>query len=386
MKKRHRGHGEGHISRRADGRWEAKIDLGWRNGKRLRKSIYAHSRAQVAAKLAQALRDHGMGLPVAPERQTVGAFLKQWLDEAVKPSVRPLTHEQYCQHVRLYLVPALGHIQVARLTPDHVQAFKNRQLERRLSPRTVQLSLVTLKRALKQAERGNLVARNVARLVDAPKIRPHKAQPFNPEQSRHLLETANESKHPALYTTLLLCGLRLSEALGLGWQHIDFDARTLTIERSLARVGRKSPEGSKLIFEDCKTEQSRRVLHLSESAIRALREQRRRQAEARLAALPGRWQDLGLVFTTDRGTPLEQSNVHRDYKQLLAKAGLPNVRIHDLRHSSASLLLNLGIPLKTIQSILGHSSIKVTADIYAHMAPAMARDAADRLDRIFSQN
>jgi integrase len=384
MKKRHRGANEGSIYQRADGRWEAKINLGWRDGKRRRPSIYGATRAAVATQLTKALRDKAAGLPIAPERQKLSAFLDRWLEQAVKPSVRPLTHEQYAQHVRLYLAPTLGHIELAKLAPADVQAFINRQLKRGLSARTVQLSLVTLKRALKQAERWNLVARNVATLVDAPRVKAHKAEPLDPEQSKHLLAIAKDGERGALYTTLLLCGLRMGEALALGWVHVDFSTQTLTIERSLARVGRGT-SASKLVFQEPKTSQSRRVLHAPEFVMRALREHRRQQAELRLSIGPD-WRDTGLVFTTRRGTAHEASNIHRDFKRLLKRAGLPtSVRLHDLRHSAASLLLNLGTPLKTIQAVLGHSSIKVTADIYAHLAPQMERDAADSMDKLFKE-
>jgi integrase len=249
----------------------------------------------------------------------------------------------------------------------------------------VQLSLVVLKRALKQAEREGLIARNVAKLIDPPKATPFKAEPLSPEQSKRLLEAARETPHGPLYSTLLLQGLRLGEALALGWQHVNFENQTLTIERSLARVDHHTCN-SRLVFQDTKTAQSRRVLHLSEIVTMALREQRARQATLRLALGP-EWQDSGLVFTTSKGTPLEEPNLHGHFKRLLAPAGLPSsIRIHDLRHSCASLLLNLGTPLKTIQAILGHSSIKITADIYAHLAPQMQRDAAQQLDKMFGQS
>jgi integrase len=380
-RRRHRGANEGSITRRSDGRWEAKISAGWKDGKRRRISVYGATRAEVAERLNKLLREQAQGLPVDPGRQTVTCFLARWLEECVKPSVRPLSYEQYEQHVRLYLAPVLGSTVLAKLTPEQVQAFINKMLARGLSARTVQLSLVTLKRALKQAERWNLVARNVAKLVDAPRVERHKAEPLDPEQSKRLLEAAKSSERGALFTTMLLCGMRLGEALALSWQQVDFERQTLTIERSLARVGRRTGS-SKLIYQEPKTEQSRRVLHMPALVVAALREQRRRQAELRLH-VGADWQDRGLVFTTSKGTPLEAANVHREWKRLLATAGLPtSVRLHDLRHSSASLLLNLGVPLKVIQQILGHSSIKVTADIYAHLAPQMQRDAADALDAL----
>jgi hypothetical protein len=150
---RKRGRNEGSIFQRADGRWCAAVDLGWESGKRRRKYIYAETRQEVAEALTKVLRDQQQGLPVATERQSVGEFLSRWLAESVRPSVRPLTFDIYEQHVSLYLSPALGRTKLSKLTASDVQRFLNRQLKRGLAPRTVQLSLVTLRRALKQGER-----------------------------------------------------------------------------------------------------------------------------------------------------------------------------------------------------------------------------------------
>jgi site-specific recombinase XerD len=143
--------------------------LGWRNGKRVRKFLYANTAADVQEQLLKARSAHAHGLPVAVERQTVRQFLERWLEDSVKPSVRPLTHEQYQQHVRLYLAPLLHHHRLEKLAPQHIRAFLKQKLEDGLSPRTVQLSLVILRRALGQAARDGLTGRNVAGLVDAPR-------------------------------------------------------------------------------------------------------------------------------------------------------------------------------------------------------------------------
>jgi integrase len=153
IKRRHRGANEGHISRRKDGRWEGKLSLGWRDGRRWRKSFYAASREEVARLLTKTLHDRDRGLPIVPERQTVAAFLERWLKESVEGRVAQTTLETYIQHCRLYLIPQLGRFKLAKLGPEQVQAFLNRQLKC-LSPRTTQLSLITLRKALKSAQAG----------------------------------------------------------------------------------------------------------------------------------------------------------------------------------------------------------------------------------------
>jgi integrase len=170
---RKRNAGEGSIFQRKDGRWCSVLHLGWENGRRIRKNLYGSTAAEVQEKLLKARIDHSSGLPVAPERQTVREFLDRWLAESVKPSVRPATHQQYAQHLRLYLCPILGPHILVKLSPQHVQAFVNEKLKNGLSPRTVQLSLVILRHALDTAVKWNLTGRNVAKLVDSPKVKRH---------------------------------------------------------------------------------------------------------------------------------------------------------------------------------------------------------------------
>jgi integrase len=380
MSRRRRNHGEGSIFQRSDGRWCAQLDLGWQSGKRQRKYIYGSTAAEVQDALLKARTDHQHGFPVVAERQTVGYYLASWLEDVVKPSVRPLTHEQYSQHVRLYLAPALGHHRLSKLGVQHVRALVRQKLADQLSPRTVQLSLATLRRALGQALKDGLIARNVAALVDGPHQAGSERRTFSPDEARVFLDAVVGDKLEALYTVTVTLGLRMGEALGLRWSDINFERRTLTINQTLERIGRG--HGSKLVLAEPKTSRSRRTLSLSALAVKALRQHYVRQIESRLAAGPD-WQDSGLVFPTGRGTPFEPRNLYRDFHIILRRAGLPVIRFHDLRHSAASLMLAQGIQLRLIQEILGHSSIAVTANLYAHVGEQLKREAADAMDAMF---
>ncbi len=381
-KKRNRQ--EGSIyQRQSDGRWVGVLDIGWQNGKRRRKSFYGATAREVQDALLKARTDKSQGLPVATERQMVRQFLERWLQDSVKPSVRPLTCEQYGQHVKLYLTPALGHIQLAKLAPQHVRAFLMERLGAGLSPRTVQLSLVILRRALGQAVKDGLVARNVATLVDGPRVERFNAQALSPEQARQFLDAARGTRFEALYVAAISVGLRMGEALGLSWPDIDFERRTLTVGRILSRIGRGN--GSTLQLVEPKTSRSRRTVSLPDMAIKALRAHKVRQAETRLAA-GARWQDHALVFSNRLGKPIEPHDLHDAFKALLRKAGLPDIRFHDLRHSAASLMLAQGVPLRSIQDILGHSSIALTANLYAHVGERLKREAADAMDGILNRS
>ena len=369
-KSKKRGNNEGSIWQRADGRWAAGVTL--ENG--TRKSYYGKSREEVAKKLASALKAHQDGLPLAPEKQTVAAFLPEWLESA-KPGLKPRTIDDYDTVVRLHLVPTLGKVRLVRLTPQHVQALMASKLKDGLSPRRVQIIQVVLHRALRQAEQWGLVSRNVASLVDRPKVHRHEIEPLTPEDARKLLDSLKGDRLEALYSVALAVGLRRGEALGLRWKDIDLEAKhpSLRVTQALQRYG-----GS-LHLDEPKTERSRRTIVLPQVVVNALRRHMVRQLEERLKLGPA-WNDAGLVFTTMIGTPLEPRNVLRHFKAALVTAEIEEKRFHDLRHTSASLLLAQGVAPRVVMEILGHGSIGITMDIYSHVMPALERDAAAKMD------
>jgi integrase len=386
MASKKRGQNEGSVFERKDGRWCGLISLGWDGGRRKRKYFYGATAAEVQEQLLKARSDHSKRLPVSPETQTVGQFLNRWLNDSVKPGVRPRTYESYELTVRLHLEPELRKIRLERLTPEHVQALLNRKSrEGKLSPRSVSYIRAVLRRALNKALRWGLIARNPATLVDPPRSVRREIAPLSAEQARALLETAKGDRIEAFYTVALLLGLRRGEVLGLSWRDVDFDRRTLHVRQTIQRLAHKLTDGKGgLVPAEPKTDKSRRTLSLPDGVIRALKAHRARQATERLAAGTA-WRDSDLIFTSPSGKPLDPKGVHRDFKRLLAKAELPMAtRLHDLRHSAASLLLAQGVPLRTIMELLGHSSLAMTANVYAHVAPAALRDIADRMDVIFA--
>jgi integrase len=277
--------------------------------------------------------------------------------------------------LRLHVVPDLGPLRLDKLSPQHVQALLARKAAAGLSTQSVRHVRTVLRIALNQALKWGLVARNAAALAVAPKLVRKQFRSLTPEQARQL-DAAKGDRFEAIFTVALSLGLRLGEIIGLRWQDVDLNAGTLTVNQTIYRV-----RGKGVIAAAPKTERSRRTLHLPESVVSALRSHRARQLQERLAA--GRdWKDTGLVFASRVGTPVDQRNLFRAFKALLAKAGLPDVRFHDLRHSAASLLLAQGVPMRAVMELLGHSSISTTADIYSHVMPAMMREVADKMDAI----
>src|SRR5919202_1597079 len=371
-----RGHGEGSIYQRRDnGVWCTAVDLGWVDGKRKRKYIYGKTRKEVAEKLKIVLRDQQQGMPIATERQTVAQFLERWLEEQVKSKNRPTTCESYSRTVHLHILPALGRIPLAKLTPQEVQALLHRKQEEGHSPRHRQYIRSILRTALAQALKWGLVARNAAALTDAPQVERFETHPLIPQQAQAFLEATRGDRLEALYRIALSLGLRRGEVLGLRWEDVDFDRQTVRITQALPAIK------GKLRLAPLKTASSRRILPLSAMLVADLKAHRVQQFEERLKE-GTRWQEHGLVFTTSIGTPISPRNLVRSFKAVLTRAGLPDIRFHDLRHSRASLLAAQGVPARVAMDVLGHSNIQTTQNIYTHVFDDAKRQAADALEQI----
>jgi integrase len=361
-----------------ENRWRAALTWTDESGKRHRRVVSGKTQADVRRRLGELRADLDRGLaPVAAG--TVGAFLAGWL-EREKQRVRPATWRGRELHVRGYLVPALGTVPLAKLTPAHVERMTAAMVARGLSPRTSAHARVTLRRALSDAVRDGLVHRNVAALARPPRVARRTIEPgrdyLDASQLRRLLAVATEYRIGALITVATTTGLRQGELLGLSWDDVDWTARTLTVRRSMARAW-----GGGYELAETKTNRSRRSVHLAAAAVDALRREEREQAAARHAA-GSAWQDRDrLIFTDAIGRPLYPTAVHRAFRELLAAAGLPMVPFHGLRHSAATALLSAGVPLRVVSDLLGHSGIAITSDIYGHVEAPSRREAADAMDR-----
>jgi integrase len=375
-----RGNGEGTIYRRSDGRWEGRIDLGYVNGRRVRRSVYGRTRREVQEKLRKALSDVSRGLPLLDERTTVGAFLEQWL-ETVRNRIRPTTYRSYEQVVRVHLIPFLGAITLAKLQPHHVHQLVSSRLERGLSPRTADYCRVVLRAALNDALKWGLIARNVASLADPPRQERRRFQAWDVEEARRFLEAVRGDRLEALYAVALALGLRQGEALGLTWANVDLDRGVLRVTHQLQWL-----DGIPQLVEP-KSTSAVRVLRLPALLAEALRRHRIRQREERLAAGPSwRGNAWGLVFTTQIGTPLDPKNLRRWFRRACLRAGVRPIRFHDLRHTCATLLLAQDIPARVVQEILGHSNVTLTLDTYTSVLPRHLSAAAERIDTLLSDD
>ncbi len=374
MRKR-RGRGEGGVYQRADGQWCASLATGYdETGRRRRRVVYGSTKAAALEKLANLHTDSVLGCLVAPQRVTLKEFLERWLAEVAKPAVRPRTYQIYDWVIRKHIIHRIGGTPLQKLTAIHLQRLFTLMQNDRVSARTQQIVFTPLRRALRQAVWWGLLRHNPCDGVERPRApRPHFTV-LNVEQVASFLKAAKTDRLHALYVLAVTTGLRQGELLGLQWSDIDLNAAMLSVNHILEEATTK---GTPRLAEP-KTAKSRRRVELPKIAVAALRKHRRRMlAKGHVG---------GHVFCDTDGGPIRKSNLtRRSFKPLLSRADLPDIRFHDLRHTSATLLLMEDVHPKVVQERLGHSQINVTLDIYSHVLPSMQKEATARLDRLLEK-
>jgi integrase len=369
--------GESSIYKDEAGRWHGYVSMGLKeNGRRDRRHVSGARRSDVVTKVRtlETKRDAGTA-EAAGRAPTVGDWLDHWLEHIAPRRVRARTLESYEALVRLHLRPGLGHHRLDRLQPEHLEQLYGSLLEDKgLSPATVLRLHRVLSRALRVAMQRGKIARNVATLVDPPAVRrPTTALPLTVDEARRVLQAAEQGRNAARWTVALAVGLRQSETLGLRWSDIDLDVGTLTVRRGLHRVA-----GKGLVYEEPKAERSRRTLALPAQLVEALRRHRVVQLEEREAA-GSLWEERDLVFAQVNGRPLDKRSDWEAWKALLKRAAVREVRLHDGRHTAATLLLSEGVHPRVVMELLGHAQMRTTTDTYSHVMPALAKEAAAKM-------
>ncbi len=351
--------GEGSVYRRKDGRCMGEYEDA--NGKK--RYITAKTKAEVRQKLRQKLEDRDNGVAYDSEGLTVERYMGRWL-ESIKDRVRPGTFKPYEAITRLHINPTLGSTKLEKLNALQLETLYRQKLKSGLSARRVRYIHVTIRKALKDAVRLQLLSRNVADSATPPRPVRTEINPLDQDQLRALLEAARGDSLESLYVLAVTTGMRQGELLGLMWKDIDLDAGTLRVNRSVYD-GEINPP---------KTASGYRTIKLSKLAVGALRKHRVESAKLRI---------LEWVFPNSKGTSIHHQNLHnRSWKPLLSKAGLPHsTRFHDLRHSCITLLLSKGtIPVKAVSEMSGHADISVTLSVYQHVLPHMQGACADGMD------
>ncbi len=368
-----RANGDGTIGQYGN-RWIARITLP--DGRR--QAFYGRTREDAKSQMDAALVDLRRGKPLPDRDLRLSEYLEDWLEDCVKPSVRPRTYDSYEQTVRCHINPALGKRRLSRLAPAQVQNLLNDKLAAGLSPTTVRYIRSVLRLALAQALRWDYVARNVAELTTPPRGERREMRVLSPQEALAFAEALRGSRLEAICLLAATSGLRQGELLGLHWSDVDLAAGTLAVRAQLQRLDKEY----RLV--EVKTSHSRRTIPIPAFAVAALRQHHTRQLEDRLAAGPD-WQEHGLIFPSQVGTPMDAKNLSHRFRQFADGAGFQGLRFHDLRHSFASLLLAKGVAPRVIMEMMGHTLISTTMDTYTQVMPELLRDAADKMDEVFGQ-
>jgi integrase len=428
--------GRSSIYRGSDGRWHGWVTMGVKDdGSPDRRHVTGKTEKVVTAKVRDLEKQRDSGhVAKAGRAPTVTAWLRHYLDTIAAPRVRPRTLNGYRGKIEQHAIPGLGRHRIDRLTPEHIEALYAKLEREGLSRSSIAQLHRILSRAFKVAAQRSKIARNPFTLVSPPSVPRYEAEALTQEEARRLLEAARGRRNAARWSVALALGLRQGEALGLQWRYIDLERGTLRVAWELARLpwqhgcedphacgwrkdvkgrprhrakpcpascrrhmracpppcpkdcvghasscpGRKS---GGLALEEPKSTTSRRTIALPSPLVAELRAQRRQQREDRLAAGSAweMWNGHSLVFTQPNGHPVDPRQDWAEWKHLLRDARVRNVRVHDGRHTAATLLLEHGIPIRVVADVLGHSSIQLTGNTYQHVTQRLNEVAASAM-------
>lgn len=373
MNRKRKHNGEGSVWQRSDGRWSGAAYVPLPGGRIERRYVYGKTEDETWDKVRRMLDNADKGIPTTPAGLTVKAYLEEWLDY-IHAHVRPSTYAGYESNTRLHLAPRIGKKLLVKLSVRDVRLMITAMRRDGMKPRAIQYAHATLRAALEHACREELLTRNVAKLVRVEQpAKNDDTPPYTVVEAKAFLRVVADHRLAAMWTVMLLLGLRRSEVCGLRWSDLDLEAGTLRIARGIHRVN-----GS-LTALPTKTRRSARTVPLPDLCIRALTEYRdahdQRRAELGLA-----WIETGYLFTTRHGTPLEPRNLTRMFAQICEHHGLRRIRLHGLRHSCVSLLLALGVHPRVVMEIVGHSGIEMTMNVYGHVNLDVQRGALDTLN------
>jgi integrase len=364
--------GAGSVFLRKDGRWEAKFKVE-ETGKY--KSLYASTEKEAYKMLQDALLQQKQGILATGPDQTVKQFLEYWLEDVYKVYARLTTFRNARILVHKHLIPGLGHFKLQKLTTQQVQSFYAKKLREGATFSRLRNINGALHTALEHARRAKLVSINVCDDIRLPAREEPDRQFLTSEQAHLLLQKVKEHQLEMILILALATGMREGELVGLRWSDVDLEAGMLRINRTVTYVtGHGNVEG------EPKTAKGKRNIMLPPFVVVALKHHYTMQEKGRLE-FGSTWIARDLVFPEKNGDFIVANTLLRRFHRLLKEIGLPRMRFHDLRHSTATLLLSMGVPLKVVQELLGHSSIDITANIYSHVLPSVHKDAMDKMGK-----
>ena len=382
--------GGGSIRKRPDGRWEARYTTGFdpKTGKQIQRSIYGKTQKEVRQKLNQVTAEIDSGDYLEPSGMKLSDWLDSWMTD-YSGDKKYSTMKHYRAACETHIKPRLGDVPLSKLNAVMVQKFYNslshpEDGEKALSPKTVKNVHGILSKAMSQAVRNGLIKFNPCEGAVLPKVSKKEIRPLNNEQVKGLLELADSDEvYGILLKLIVLTGLREAEAMGLTWDCVDFEKGTILVNKQLQKRP-KSAGG--MVFSSLKNGKPR-LLRPAPYVMQLLRQRQEQQRKQRLEAGEAweEWHDAQaegfLVFTTLTGSYLSPQTVYNHFKVMAAKLGVPNARVHDLRHTFAVLSLENGDDIKTVQGNLGHATAAFTLDVYGHVSDTMQKASAERMER-----
>ena len=370
MARKTRGRNEGSIYQRSNGKWRAQVSI---NGKRYGKTCTNKRAAQHWIRRMQ--NEIDQGFDIERSNITLEEYLFQWLENS-KASIRESTAYQYQLEIKNHIIPHIGHIKLNDLQLFRVEKFYSDLQKSGIGARTIRLTHAVLHKALVKAAKYGLINQNPAHGASLPKYGFSEMNVFDSSQVTQFLIAAQGNRYESLCYLAIHTGMRQGELFGLKWTDLQWNSGNLHVQRQVKRV-----PGQGWKFESPKTKSGRRTIMLGESTIDVLR--RQKSILTKNKALAGdRWKDLNLIFPSLIGTPGDPSNLRKEFRKILNKASLPEIRFHDLRHTAASLMLNNGVPPIVVSKRLGHANPSITLNTYGHLYVEMQSEAARIMDEL----
>jgi integrase len=362
----------GQIIARGDRRWLIRVYLG-RDHETKKRNYHNRtirgSMREAQAYLTKKLRERDLGRDMEGAKITLNEYLDRWLETAVKPRVRQKTCQDYDGILRRYIRPGLGDRVLVSMRPMDIQTTYQKMIERGLSPRTVRYTHAVLRSALRQALQWRLLLENPVDGVKIPQQLRGEMRSLTVDQAQAFLKAALATPHGPVLAVALTTGMRPSEYLALKWQDLDWSRQTVSVVRSVRRLD------GRWCFSDTKRSRSRRPIRLQSWIVALLRDLRTKASAQDLYS-----EAHALVFRTPSGQPIHADYLAKHFRSILDLAGVPRIRLYDLRHSAATIALAAGVSAKVVSEQLGHTSTAFTLDTYAHVLPHMQDEAAARVE------